>query len=163
MYCLDVTDLMKVSALREIRYYQKQVGLIFIHNSFNRLVKQICHEQHFIIQWRSSALTALQYASETALCMHFEMLYIHCWLTLMFSNHATCYGKHITILKRDASHIQTIMRIWDRNCFLAVKLCHSSDRTHKSFILNHRPSVLHMINNLPRISLMATPITFMKY
>jgi len=31
-------------ALREIRYYQKEGGLVFSRSSFNRLIKQLCDD-----------------------------------------------------------------------------------------------------------------------
>ena len=66
---------MKASALHEIKHYQKQVGLIFSRSAFMRTVQSICEDASAKVKWRSSAIAALQYAAETALCMHFEMLY----------------------------------------------------------------------------------------
>jgi hypothetical protein len=63
LYSTNLTLL--ANALREIRHYQKQVGLVFARSSFNRLVKQICDDElRSTIRWRASALAALQYAAE---------------------------------------------------------------------------------------------------
>jgi hypothetical protein len=74
LYSTNLTLL--ANALREIKHYQKQVGLVFARSSFNRLVKQICEDDlRTPLRWQASALAALQYSAETALGMHFEMLY----------------------------------------------------------------------------------------
>jgi Core histone H2A/H2B/H3/H4 len=75
LYSTNLTLL--ANALREIKHYQKQVGLVFARNSFNRLVKWICEDElRTPVRWQASALAALQYSAETALGMYFEMLYI---------------------------------------------------------------------------------------
>ena len=69
---------MLAMALKEIRYYQKEGGLVFSRASFNGLVRDISLDlapRSGFMRWRASALACLQYAAETALCMHFEMLY----------------------------------------------------------------------------------------
>lgn len=75
--CLYSTHLTLVMALKEIRHYQKEGGLIFSRRSFNGLVRDVCDElmpSTGTMRWRASALACLQYAAETAICMHFEML-----------------------------------------------------------------------------------------
>ena len=72
------THLTLAMALREIRHYQKEGGLVFSRASFNGLVRDITLDlapRSGCMRWRASALACLQYAAETALCMHFEMLY----------------------------------------------------------------------------------------
>jgi histone H3/H4 len=75
LYSIHLTLAM---ALSEIRHYQKEGGLVFSRAAFNRLIKELCDDLVPLsghMRWRASALAALQYAAETALCMHFEMLY----------------------------------------------------------------------------------------
>jgi len=61
--------------VREVRYYQKTVGLLFPRRSFALLVKQIADEfSNTGLRWRASALYALQYAAEDALTMQMSML-----------------------------------------------------------------------------------------
>ena len=62
--------------IKECRYYQDTVGLLFGRLPFSRLVREI---QGNIttndIRWKGSALCALQYAAEDALTMQMSMLY----------------------------------------------------------------------------------------
>ena len=62
--------------IRECKYYQKTVDLLFKRLPFTRLVKDITTDMSSTggIKWRSSALVALQYMSESMLTMHFQML-----------------------------------------------------------------------------------------
>ncbi|GAA5889618.1 hypothetical protein JCM6882_007085 [Rhodosporidiobolus microsporus] len=51
-------------ALREIRYYQKETGLLLRKLPFQRLVREICENIMQEMRWQRSALEALQEATE---------------------------------------------------------------------------------------------------
>ena len=61
-----------VSALREIRRYQKTTELLIPKLSFARLVREIASEISPNLRFQSSALEALQEASEAYLITEFE-------------------------------------------------------------------------------------------
>jgi hypothetical protein len=62
--------------IKECRYYQDTVGLLFGRLPFTRLVREIQGDiTSNDILWKGSALYTLQYAAEDALTMQMSMLY----------------------------------------------------------------------------------------
>ena len=90
-------------ALRQIRKYQKCTELLIRKLSFQRLVKEVV-VQMFQTQYRfqSTALLALQEASEDFLVRMFEMV-----------NHIAIHSNRQTIMSKD-------MYLWDRLCNYGV-------------------------------------------
>ena len=90
-------------ALRQIRKYQKCTELLIRKLPFQRLVKEVV-VQMFQTQYRfqSTALLALQEASEEFLVRMFEMV-----------NHIAIHSKRQTIMPKD-------MYLWDRLCNYGV-------------------------------------------
>lgn len=84
-------------ALREIRKYQKSTELLIPKLSFQRLVREIIQDQHVKLRIQSSALMALQEASEA-------------YLTNLFEDANLCaiHAKRVTIMPKD---IQLARRI----------------------------------------------------
>lgn len=78
-----------VLALREIRYYQKRTDLLLRKSPFQRLVKEILHENN-ALRIQSTAILALQEAAEMYLVDIFERSLL-----------AALHAKRVTILKRD--------------------------------------------------------------
>lgn len=90
-------------ALKDIRRYQKSTDLLIRRLPFQRLVKQIC-DDHFSapdlnFRWQSSALLALQEASEAHLISIFED-----------ANLCAIHGKRVTIKPRDIQLARRIRR-----------------------------------------------------
>ena len=77
----------------EVRYYQSKVGLLFPRRTFAKLVwwlqRKYARED---LRWSASALCALQYAAEDALCMNMSMLYppLHSIPPSPLLEHAKC-------------------------------------------------------------------------
>ena len=90
-------------ALRQIRKYQKSTELLIRKLPFQRLVKEVV-VQMFQTQYRfqSTALLALQEASEEFLVRMFEMV-----------NHIAIHSNRQTIMSKD-------MYLWDRLCNYGV-------------------------------------------
>ena len=84
-------------ALREIRHYQKKTNLLIRRAPFARLVKEIAQDLMQEMQFRSSAIGALQEAAEAYLVGLFED-----------TNLCAIHAKQITIMPRD---IQLARRI----------------------------------------------------
>ena len=84
-------------ALREIRRYQKSTELLIRKMPFNRLVREIAQDFKTDLRFQSSAIGALQEASEAYLVGLFED-----------SNLCAIHGKRVTIMPKD---IQLAMRI----------------------------------------------------
>ncbi|CAP36494.1 Protein CBG19204 [Caenorhabditis briggsae] len=84
-------------ALREVRRYQKSTELLILKRPFERLVREIAQDMKTDFRFQSSAIEALQHASEAFLVELFE-------LTQLCSIHA----KRVTITKND---IQLARRI----------------------------------------------------
>jgi len=60
-------------ALREIKFYQKNAGLCLPRLPFARIVKEIMGEYSMVARIQSSALSALQEATEHILITYFEL------------------------------------------------------------------------------------------
>ena len=83
-------------ALREIRRYQKSTDLLIRKLPFQRLVKEIAQKMNLDLRFQSTALLALQEASEAFLVDMFEhvnLLAIHC-------NRVTIQTKDIQLWNR---------------------------------------------------------------
>ena len=77
-------------ALREIRKYQKSTELLIRKAPFQRLVKEIAIDFKSDLRMQSTALLALQEASEAYLIKLFED-----------TNECALHGKRVTILPKD--------------------------------------------------------------
>ncbi|POY71854.1 putative 1,4-alpha-glucan branching enzyme [Rhodotorula taiwanensis] len=91
-------------ALREIRYYQKSTDLLLRRLPFARLVREIAMEffededgNSTGLRWQSSALLALQEATEAYLVHLFED-----------SNLCALHAKRVTIMQRDMQLVRRI-------------------------------------------------------
>ncbi|GAA6042604.1 hypothetical protein JCM8097_003153 [Rhodosporidiobolus ruineniae] len=92
-------------ALREIRYQQKHTDLLLRRLPFARLVREIANEffeedehgQAVGLRWQSSALLALQEATEAYLIHLFED-----------SNLCALHAKRVTIMQRDMQLVRRI-------------------------------------------------------
>ena len=84
-------------ALREIRKYQKSTELLIRKAPFQRLVKEIAIDFKSDLRMQSTALLALQEASEAYLIKLFED-----------TNECALHGKRVTILPRDMQLAQRI-------------------------------------------------------
>lgn len=86
-----------VVALREIRKYQKNTGLLIRKLPFQRLVREVTCNFHCSLRFQSNALMALQEASEAYLVGVFES-----------ANLCAIHAKRVTLMVRD---IQLARRI----------------------------------------------------
>merc|ERR1711977_154785 len=77
-------------ALREIRKYQKSTDLLIRKLPFQRIVKDIAHDKKPEVRFQSSALMALQEASEAYLVGLFED-----------TNLCAIHARRVTIMVRD--------------------------------------------------------------
>ena len=77
-------------ALREIRRYQKSTDLLIRKAPFQRLVKEIATEYKSDLRFQSTAVLALQEASEAYLVGLFED-----------TNLCAIHGKRVTIMPKD--------------------------------------------------------------
>ena len=77
-------------ALREIRKYQKSTDLLIRKLPFQRLVREIAHENKAELRFQSSAVLALQEAAEAYLVGIFED-----------TNLCAIHAKRVTIMSRD--------------------------------------------------------------
>ena len=84
-------------ALREIRKYQKSTELFIRKLPFQRLVRQICHDMNKFHSWQSTAMLALQEATEAYLVT-----------LLKESNLCAEHAKRVTIMPKD---VQLALRI----------------------------------------------------
>lgn len=92
-------------ALREIRHYQKSTDLLLRRLPFARLVREIATDffdgdesgNHVGLRWQSSALLALQEATEAYLVHLFED-----------SNLCALHAKRVTIMQRDMQLVRRI-------------------------------------------------------
>ncbi|KAJ7068365.1 histone H3 [Mycena amicta] len=97
-------------ALREIRKYQKSTDLLLRKLPFARLVREIASEMttdynnHLSdLRWQSSALLALQEATEAYLVHLFED-----------ANLCAIHAKRVTLMQRDIQLARRIRGAWDR-------------------------------------------------
>jgi histone H3 len=77
-------------ALREIRHYQRTVGLLLSMLPFQRLVREIAQDYKTDLRFRSQAVLALQEAAEAYLVELFED-----------TNLCALHAKRITIMPKD--------------------------------------------------------------
>ena len=77
-------------ALREIRRYQKSTDLLLRKIPFQRLVREVAQDYKSDFRWQSTALLALQEASEAYLVSLFED-----------TNLCAIHAKRVTIMPRD--------------------------------------------------------------
>ena len=83
-------------ALREIRRYQKGHELLIKKIPFQRLVREVAHKINTELRFQSTALLALQEASENFLVNMFQQV-----------NLAAIHGGRVTIQPKD-------MKLWSR-------------------------------------------------
>ncbi|KAF8917984.1 histone-fold-containing protein [Mucidula mucida] len=95
-------------ALREIRKYQKSTDLLIRKLPFSRLVREIALDlttdvnDTYELRWQSSAILALQEATEAFLVHLFEDAYNLCAL----------HAKRVTIMQRDIQLARRIRGQW---------------------------------------------------
>lgn len=77
-------------ALKEIRKFQKSTDLLIHRLPFARLVKEITFDYHHSLQWQSTALEALQYASEDYIVGLMED-----------ANLSALHAKRVTLMPKD--------------------------------------------------------------
>jgi histone H3 len=77
-------------ALRDIRKYQKSTELLLRKLPFQRLVREIAHDIKSNLSWQSSAIMALQEASEAYLVGLFEDGYL-----------TSLHSKRVTLMEKD--------------------------------------------------------------
>ncbi|XP_054721562.1 histone H3, embryonic-like [Uloborus diversus] len=77
-------------ALREIRRYQKSTDLLIRKLPFQRLVREIAQTYCISLRFQTSAVMALQEASEAYLCSMFED-----------TNLCAIHAKRVTIMPKD--------------------------------------------------------------
>ncbi|KAL1400954.1 hypothetical protein pipiens_007007 [Culex pipiens pipiens] len=110
-------------ALREIRRYQKSTELLIRKLPFQRLVREIAQDFKTDLRFQSSAVMALQEASEAYLVGLFED-----------TNLCAIHAKRVTIMPKD---IQLARRILSRRCF---SIGNSVRNNCPSDVSNHRVS-----------------------
>ena len=85
-----------VGALKEIRFYQKECGLIFSKIACARLFREICDEERSGLRWQAAAILALQEAAEDYLVN----LFCDCVLEAIHGRRITVMPKDIHITRR---------------------------------------------------------------
>lgn len=102
--------------MREIRYYQKSVGMLIPRRSFARLVKELMDQTvrsltNYPVGFRITvaALAAIQEATEAAVVLALEM-----------SNLAAIHARRVTVMPRDMQFIRRVMGMMDPSCWLAA-------------------------------------------
>jgi histone H3 len=98
-------------ALREIRKYQKSTELLIRKLPFQRLVREIAQEFKTDLRFQSSAVAALQEASEAFLFyLVYELYFFSSYLVGLFEDTNLCaiHAKRVTIMPKD---IQLARRI----------------------------------------------------
>ncbi|KAF9076741.1 histone-fold-containing protein [Rhodocollybia butyracea] len=94
-------------ALREVRKYQKSTELLLRKLPFSRLVREIAQDMttttngDYDLRWQSSALVALQEATEAFLVHLFED-----------ANLCALHAKRVTIMQRDIQLARRIRGAW---------------------------------------------------
>ncbi|KAJ3763652.1 histone H3 [Lentinula raphanica] len=92
-------------ALREIRKYQKSTDLLIRKLPFSRLIREIAQDMTTVsdadLRWQSSALLALQEATEAFLVHLFED-----------ANLCALHAKRVTIMQRDIQLARRIRGPW---------------------------------------------------
>ena len=85
-----------VGALKEIRFYQKEYGLIFSKIACARLFREICEDEKPGLRWQAAAIMALQEAMEDYLAN----LFCDCVLEAIHGRRVTVMPKDIHITRR---------------------------------------------------------------
>jgi len=91
-------------ALREIRKYQKSTGLLMQKLPFSRVVREIAQDMVTVnnnVRWQSTALLALQEATEAYLVHLFEDSYL-----------CTVHAKRVTLMQKDLQLARRIRGKW---------------------------------------------------
>jgi len=94
-------------ALREIRKYQKTTDLLIRRAPFQRLCREIMQEMEKDIRYQSTAVLALQEASEAYLVGLFEDSHL-----------CAIYANRVTLMPKDMSQLSSLLR---RSLFSVVK------------------------------------------
>jgi histone H3 len=84
-------------ALREIRKYQKSTDLLVRKAPFQRIVREIAQDFKSDLRWQSTAVLALQDASEAYIIGLYED-----------SNLCAIHGKRVTIMPKDIKLVRRI-------------------------------------------------------
>ena len=82
--------------MKEIRFYQKEYGLIFSKIACARLFREICEEEKSGLRWQAAAIMALQEAMEDYLAN----LFCDCVLEAIHGRRVTVMPKDIHITRR---------------------------------------------------------------
>ena len=85
-----------IGALKEIRFYQKEYGLIFSKIACARLFREICEDEKSGLRWQAAAIMALQEAMEDYLAN----LFCDCVLEAIHGRRVTVMPKDIHITRR---------------------------------------------------------------
>ncbi|KAK1924430.1 histone-fold-containing protein [Papiliotrema laurentii] len=92
-------------ALREIRQYQKSTEMLIAKLPFSRLVREVAHDLgstgNEMLRWQSTAILALQEATEAFLVHLFED-----------ANLCAVHAKRVTIMPRDIHLARRIRGPW---------------------------------------------------
>ena len=87
-----------VTALNEIKYYQKKTDLLLSKASFARLIREIANEESSdLFRWEASAILALQVAAEAHLISLFED-----------ANICAFHAKRVTVMIKDFKLVEKI-------------------------------------------------------
>ena len=103
------------NALYEIRYYQKTTGTIIPRSPFQRLIREICHNDVLAksLRFSTEALAAFQTAAEHYICTYFELLYIFISVFANSSQLAALHAKRQTVMVRDSAFVRQVAAIID--------------------------------------------------
>ena len=85
-----------IGALKEIRFYQKEYGLIFSKIACARLFREICEDEKPGLRWQAAAIMALQEAMED----YIANLFCDCVLEAIHGRRVTVMPKDIHITRR---------------------------------------------------------------
>jgi histone H3/H4 len=94
-----------VNALREIKFYQKHIGMCIPRSKFSRIIKELVHKECYRqsspdFRMTVEALTALQEAAEAA-----------CVTVMEMSNRAAIHAKRVTLMPKDVRFIRDLIEI----------------------------------------------------
>ena len=79
-----------IGALKEIRFYQKEFGLIFSKIACARLFREVCEDEKPGLRWQAAVIMALQEAMEDYLAN----LFCDCVLEAI-------HGRRVTVMPKD--------------------------------------------------------------
>ena len=103
-YCF-FTALIEDHALKEIEYYQRQIGILIPRSAFVRLCREILFQVHPLgttTRMTASAFAALQQVSESIIVMFFELC-----------NKAAIHAKRKTVMPKDATFVRDFIKAVD--------------------------------------------------